>query len=156
MLKSKIKYSILILLLALLCSSGCNKYKQIRPLSAGVESIVPEGFRRAVVFLNVEVDNPASQLTISDVEGAVFHSGTILGNFTVDPVILKAKALDKYSVRVVLTLADGTTVWNLMALTKGNVLEDCTVDVCAKASLKSGISKKIKYEGIPLSKFVNR
>ena len=78
MLKSKIKYSILILLLALLCSSGCNKYRQIRPLSAGVESIVPEGFRRAVVLLNVEVDNPASQLTISDVEGAVFHSGTIL------------------------------------------------------------------------------
>ena len=57
---------------------------------------------------------------------------------------------------MVLTLSDGTTVWNLMALTKGNVLEDCTVDICAKASLKSGISKKIKYEGIPLSKFVNR
>ena len=97
MLKSKIKYSILILLLALLCSSGCNKYKQIRPLSAGVESIVPEGFRKVVIFLNVEVDNPASQLTISDLEGAVFHSGTILGNFTVDPVILKAKALDKFN-----------------------------------------------------------
>lgn len=156
MLKSKIKYYILVLLLVLICSSGCNKFKQIRPLSAGIESIVPEGFRKVVVFLNVEVDNQASQITVGDVEGLVFHSGTILGNFTVDPVILKAKTLDKYSVRMVLNLADGITVWNLMALTKGNVLEDCTVDVGAKVSLKSGISKKIKYEGLPLSKFVKR
>ena len=89
MLKSKIKYYILVLLLVLICSSGCNKFKQIRPLSAGIESIVPEGFRKVVVFLNVEVDNPASQITVGDVEGLVFHSGTILGNFTYSPFFVQ-------------------------------------------------------------------
>ena len=156
MFKSKIKYYILTLLLVLLCSSGCVKFKQIRPLSAGIESIVPEGFRKVSLFLMVEVDNPSSQLTISDMEGSVFYSGTILGKFTVDPVVLKARTLDKYSVRMVVTLADGVTVWNLMALAKGNIWEQCTLDVSAKAALKNGISKKIKYEGVPLGNFVNQ
>ena len=125
-----------------------------RPVSAGIENIVPEGFRKVVVYMAVEIDNPASQLLISDIEGNVSRFGTILGKFTVDPVMLKARTLDRYSMRMTVTLAEGMSVLSLMSLANAKALEECAVDVRAKVALKNGISKKLEYEGIPLANFV--
>lgn len=152
--KCETKYFILLMVVLLLSLSGCSKFKQIRPVSAGIENIVPEGFRKVVVYMAVEIDNPASQLLISDIEGNVSRFGTILGKFTVDPVMLKARTLDRYSMRMTVTLAEGMNVLSLMSLANVKALEECAVDVRAKVALKNGISKKLEYEGIPLANFV--
>ena len=149
------RYSLLILLLLTLCVCGCSKFRQIRPLSARVVSIMPEGFRTLNIMLETEIDNPACQLTLYDVGGQIMNSGTIIGSYAVDPVILKAKSLDKYHVRLVLTLSKEMTIFGVMSLLNADVIKKCTIDVEARVALKSGISKRFVYKDIPIGNYMN-
>lgn len=149
------RYSFLILLLLTLCVCGCSKFRQIRPLSARVVSIMPEGFRTLNIMLETEIDNPACQLTLYDVGGQIVNSGTIIGSYAVDPVILKAKSLDKYHVRLVLTLSKEMTIFSVMSLLNADVIKKCTIDVEARVALKSGISKRFVYKDIPIGNYMN-
>jgi hypothetical protein len=69
---------------------------------------------------------------------------------TLDPFILKARSLETYSLHAVLTLDKGVSLFDLMSLLKSNVIEECTVNLQVKASLKSGASKRMKIEDLPL------
>ena len=60
-----IRYALLVLAVAMTCLCGCSKFKQIRPVSASVESIVPTGLRSVAAVVAVEIDNPAAQLAMS-------------------------------------------------------------------------------------------
>lgn len=145
-----IRYALLVLAVAMTCLCGCSKFKQIRPVSATVESIVPTGLRSVSAVLVVEIDNPAAQLTLSEIEGVIFHSGKVFGRVTLDPFILKARSLETYSLHAVLTLDKGVSLLDLMSLMKSNVIEECTVNLQVKASLKGGASKRMKIEDLPL------
>ena len=142
-----------LLIVLMLGLSGCAKYRQIRPVSAGIESVMPSGHRSVVLMVAVEIDNPAGQLTLSDVSGVISRSGKVFGRVAVDPFIIKARELGKYHLRTVVTLDEGVSLLEMMTLLKGNVIEECVVDLYAKVSLKNGISSKRAYEGLPLKKF---
>lgn len=142
-----------LLIVLMLGLSGCAKYRQIRPVSAGIESVMPSGLRSVVLMVAVEIDNPAGQLTLSDVSGVISRSGKVFGRVAVDPFIIKARELGKYHLRTVVTLDEGVSLLEMMTLLKGNVIEECVVDLYAKVSLKNGLSRKMAYEGLPLKKF---
>ena len=144
------RYAALVLAVMSLFFSGCAKFKQIRPVSAAVESIMPSGLRSAVVTIGVEIDNPAAQLTLSDIEGQLSRSGKVLGRVALDPFILKAKTLEKYHLRATVTLDQNASLLDLMALTREEALDECLVDIYFKVSLKGGISKKRALEQLPL------
>lgn len=143
-------YVAMLLVALSLLLSGCAKFKQIRPVSAGIESVVPSGLRSVVVNVKAGIENPAPQITLSDINGSLERSGKVLGRVLVDPFILKAKTTEEYHLRVTVTLDQEASLFDVMALTRGNALDECTVDVYFKASLKGGISKKMSYEDIPL------
>ena len=84
-----------LLIVLMLGLSGCAKYRQIRPVSAGIESVMPSGLRSVVLMVAVEIDNPAGQLTLSDVSGVISRSGKVFGRVAVDPFIIKARELGK-------------------------------------------------------------
>ena len=111
---------------------------------------MPSGLRSVVVAIAVEVDNPASQVKLSDIEGTVFHSGKVFGRVSVDPFVLEARSLETYHLDAVLTLDGDISLLDLMSLLKGNVIEECTIDFYAKASLKGGVSKKLEFKQLPL------
>ena len=147
-------YVLVTLLIASLLFGGCAKYKQIRPVSAGIESIMPNGLRSVVVNIRTEIDNPASQVTLSDIDGQVERSGKVLGRVSLDPFILEAKTLKEYHLRATVTLDQGTTLFDVMSLASKTALEECKASVNFKVTLKGGLSKKMSYEGIPLSRFM--
>ena len=126
-----------LLIVLMLGLSGCAKYRQIRPVSAGIESVMPSGLRSVVLMVAVEIDNPAGQLTLSDVSGVISRSGKVFGRVAVDPFIIKARELGKYHLRTVVTLDEGVSLLEMMTLLKGNVIEECVVDLYAKVSLKT-------------------
>lgn len=142
-----------LLVVMMLGLSGCAKYKQIRPVSAGIENVMPSGLRSVVLMVAVEIDNPAGQLTLSDLSGVISRSGKVFGRVAIDPFMIKARALEKYHLRAVVTLDEGVSLLEMMTLLKGNVIEECVVDLYAKVSLKNGLSRKMAYEGLPLKKF---
>ena len=146
----RIRYAALVAMLTMLCLCGCSKYKQIRPVSAKLESITPQGFTSVSAVVALEIDNPAGQLSLSEIEGVITHSGKVFGTVAVDPFILEARSLETYHLNAVLSLSRDLNLFDVMSLLKTNVLEECTVDLYAKATLKTGVSKKMAFEGLPL------
>ena len=146
----RIRYAALAAMLALLCLCGCSKYKQIRPVSANVESISPQGFRAVAAVVALEIDNPAGQVTLSEIEGQIVRYGKVFGKVAVDPFILEARSLKTYHLRAEINLGEDVNLLDVMSLLKTNVLEEFTVDLYARATLKAGASKKMAYEGLPL------
>lgn len=142
---------VLVLLVAMSLSfSSCSKFKQIRPVSADIESIMPSGLRSVVVNIIAEIDNPAAQVTLTDINGDLEHSGKILGRVAVDPFILKAKMTDKYHLRATVTLDQQASLMDVLALTRDNAIDDCIANIYFKVTLKGGLSKKMAFEKVPL------
>jgi hypothetical protein len=146
----KFRYALLVLAVAMTCLCGCSKFKQIRPVSANLESVTPTGLRSVEAVVAVEVDNPAAQVALSEIEAVISRSGKVFGRVAVDPFILEARSLEKYSLNAVLTLDGGVSLLDLMSLLKSNVIEEFTIDFQVKASLKGGASKRMVFEDIPL------
>ena len=144
------RYIIMLLVTLSLMVSGCAKFKQIRPVSANIESLMPSGLRSAVVVLAIEIDNPAMLITLSDIQGRLERSGKVLGRVVLDPFILEAKTMEKYRLRATVILDQSASLMDVLALTRAEALEECVADIRFKATLKSGISKKMVYEDLPL------
>ena len=143
-------YATMLMAVVLLSLCGCSNFKKIRPVSAGIEEIQMQGLRSAALALAVEVDNPAAQISLSEIEGVIYRSGKVFGKVAVDPFILEARSLEKYHLRAVLTLDGGVSLFEVMGLLKGNAVDDITVDLYARARLKGGASKRFAYENVPL------
>lgn len=150
MFGKRMRYALLVMAVAMSGLCGCAKFKQIRPVSAELEAFTPRGFRAVEAVIALEMDNPASQIALSEIEGVISRSGKVFGRVAVDPFIMNARSVETYHLNVVLTLDEGVSLFELMSLLKSNVLEEFTVDFHAKASLKSGASKKVAFEGLPL------
>lgn len=135
--------------------SGCAKFKQIRPVSANIESLMPSGLRSAVVVLAIEIDNPAMQVTLSDIEGRLERSGKVLGRVEVDPFTLQGKTVDKYHLKADVTLGEGASILELGKLIDKNALNESTVDINAKVKIRNGAPKKVKLNDVPLKELLN-
>lgn len=142
---------------ALICLSGCagiKKLEDIRVTSANVKSIVPEGLKGIKVDLAVGVDNPGVQVSLSEISCAFKHSGKVIGNVAIDPFTLNAKTEDIYDLRADIRLAEGISVFELGKFLDKAVLDEATVDFSAAVRLKSGASKTLSFDDIPLKKLI--
>ena len=148
--------SVIILLgAAMLTLTGCSKYKEIRPTSFKLESVSVQGLRAMDIEMAVGVNNPAGQLTISDFSGEVEHSGKVLGNVTVHPLVLHAKSVETYSITADMTLGDGASLLDLGKLLDKKTLEECTVDLQAVVKIGKKAPKPLKFEDIPVKKLMD-
>ena len=145
----------IVFLAALLGLSGCAKLSQVRPMSAKLQSVSPKGMRALVLDLAVEVHNPAQQISLSEIYGEVMVSGKVLGKVVVDPFVIAARTDSTYSLKADVTLADGVTVMDVLALAgKKNTLDEAEANVYAKAKVKGEPAKKLKMENVPLKKLL--
>lgn len=140
----------LTLMAVTLCLSGCKDIKDIRVTSVKLESVSPRGFKSLDIFLKVGVDNPARQVRLSEIDGSLIHSGKIIGKLAMDPFVLPAKSSDTYTVKANVSLAKGAGLKDLMILMDPAKINDCTVDVSAKAAYGKGAPVPVKKKNIPL------
>ena len=89
--------------------AGCQKIKDIRITSANITSLSVKGLKGADVSLAVGVFNPSVQISVSEIEGEVKHSGKIIGRVAIAPVIIKAKSEETYDLEAVVSIAEGVT-----------------------------------------------
>lgn len=135
---------------------GCKNVKDIRVTSVNVESIAPQGLKGVNVFLAVGIDNPAFQIALEDIDGAVKHSGKVLGRVTVDPFTIWARSAEIYHVKAFVTLGEDARLKDLLLLTDMTKLYECTVDVSATPRLKNGLGAPITITDIPLKKLLEK
>ena len=145
------KLSLALLCAVALCLSGCGDIRELKVTSVQVESIAPNGLRGVNVWLAVGIDNPAFQVSLSEIEGSLKLSGKVLGRMAMDPFVLHARSAEIYHLRTTLNIEQGVTLTEMLALTDMETLNKCMVDVSAKATLKGGVSKYLKFNDIPLT-----
>lgn len=144
----------LALAVIIVCLSGCGKVQDITVTSVEVENIAMQGFRGAQIALAVGVDNPAMQVTLSEIEATLKHSGKILGKVFVDPFTLHGKSAEIYHLKADVKLDTGVTLLDLMALLQEKDLKSYLIDVHVKATLKSGLSSPLNFKDIPLEELM--
>ena len=153
--KRLMKSVIVLLGAAMLTLTGCSKYKEIRPTSFKLESVSIHGLRSVDLEVSVGVNNPAGQLTISDFSGEVEHSGKVLGKLSLAPLVLMPRKDTVYRVSGRIDLSNELSIVQALSyVRKPQQLQEATVDINAKAKLKSGLSKNLKYEDIPVEKLL--
>ena len=153
-MKNLLKRVILIAVSAMtLCLTGCKdiqNIKNIKVTSVAVETVSPNGLRGMTVGLAVGVDNPSFHVDLSEINGALKLSGKVLGRVTMDPFTLHGKSAEIYHLRAVVTIEQGVTLSELAALLDMETLNQCMVDVSARATLKNGLSKVLNFNDIPV------
>ena len=143
---------------ALLVLAGCADIKKLKDLqveSVSLENFKPRGLRGATVTLLVEVDNPGTQVSLSEISADVEHSGKVLGKVAVDPFTLQGKTTDTYRLEAELSLAEGTNVLDLGRLLDKKALEKMTVDVSADVRIRKGKTRTMKINDLPLKKLID-
>ena len=136
-------------MLVLMTFTGCKKYTEVKVLSVKVESVNMKGLRAGEAVLSVRVDNPAGKMTLEELNGVVKHSGKVLGNITLDPVTLKPRQTDDYSMNVRFELDKGVGVMYMLTFTDIRKLKECTIDLSARGKA-AGVKVKREYKDIPV------
>ena len=130
---------ILLLSVMLLALSGCKSVRNVKNISVSsvkVEAIAPQGLQGINVFLAIGVDNPAMQITLENINGALKYSGKVLGRVSVDPFTLQARSAEIYHLRAFVTLGEDATLKDLLMLTDMTKLQECMVDVSVTPRIK--------------------
>ena len=138
----------------LLALGGCKKIKEISVTSVKVEAIAPQGLQGINVFLAVGIDNPAMQISLENIHGALKHSGKVLGRVSMDPFTVQARSAEIYHLRAFVTIGEDGTLKDLLKLTDMARLKECTIDVSATPRLKNGLGAPITLKDIPLNKLL--
>ncbi|MBQ8483989.1 MAG: hypothetical protein IJ504_06770 [Bacteroidales bacterium] len=149
-----LKLLTVILSALVLTLTSCNKVKDIKVTSVKIEAIAPQGLQGLNVFLAVGIDNPAFQVGLEDINGALKHSGKVLGRATMDPFVLWARSAEVYHLRAFVKLGEDATLKDLLMLTDAERLEECVIDVSVKIRLKNGTAVPLNIKDIPLKKLL--
>ena len=152
----RFKIVVLALVSAVFMLAGCQKIKDIRVTSVKIISLNIRGLSGAEIILEVGVDNPAQQISLSEIEGELKHSGKVLGRVAVAPILLKPKSQEKYNVEATVRIAEGASLRDMMMFADVRRLGECTVDVSALAKIKGGGKKKIAVKDIPMKELLER
>ena len=148
---------IFLLIAAVLMLPGCANLKKIREIKVNdvkVESIIPNGLKGVVLNMAVEVDNPASQMSLTDISASLEHSGKVLGRVVVDPFTLQGKSVDTYRLKADVTLGEGMSILELAKFADKAVLEESVVDFSAKVKIGKVSPKNIRLNDVPLKKLL--
>lgn len=145
------RLALALLCAAVMCLTGCGDVRDIKVTSVEIENISLNGFRGANVDLAVGVSNPAFHVELSEIEGSLKLSGKVLGRMTMAPFVLHARSTEIYHLKTVVSIEPGVTLKELVALTDMETLNTCMVDVSARATLKGGVSKVLRFNDIPLT-----
>lgn len=148
------RFLIVIMSLVVLMLSGCKNVKDIKVTSVQIESISPQGLKGINVYLAVGIDNPAFQIGLEDIHGALKHSGKVLGRMTLDPFVLQAKSAEIYHMKAFVSLGEDATLRDLLMLTNVDRLNECTIDVSAVPRLKSGLGAPLTFKNISLKELL--
>lgn len=146
---------VLLMMAFMLALTGCKDIKDIRVTSVDLESVSPRGFKSIDIYLSAEVYNPAKQVKLSEIEGTIAHSGKVIGKLAVDPIVLAAKSSEKYNVKANAALVQGAGFKELMVLASPGGLDECTIDISAKAAYGKGASLPVNMKNIPLKELLN-
>ena len=147
---------ILVALAALLLTSCAKSLKDIEVTSCNVTSISPKGLSSFDATVDLGVNNPSVQLTISKMNATVKMDGVPCIYLTADDVTLAPKTEQVYILSLHGLLDGNFNPFTLLTLLNNPDFDPMTIDVSCRATLKSGIGKDLIYKDIPLKDLLGK
>lgn len=155
-MRNSLSYRIVVAVFAaVLALSGCGKIQDIRPTSLEMESISPRGLTAVEADFKLGIHNPSMQIGLSDIFAEVVVYGKIIGNLSVAPFVMEARSDKVYDMTALVALNKGYSILNLVPLMKDpEAMKNAYVNIRVKATLKGGLSKQLKWDGVPVEKLL--
>ena len=132
------------MVILLVAAASCGRFEDIRINSCKLNSATPRGFTAVDAVLDLEIDNPATSFTISDIQGVVLRDGVDSVIFvTGGPVDVKRRSVQTYQVPCTATLGRSVGLLDFLNILNNNEYEGLTLELQMDASLKNGIKRQI-------------
>ena len=148
---------LLIPALAALCLCSCGKsFQDIRVTSCNVVSLSPRGLTAVDATVDIGVDNPTMQVTLSNMQAVVKMDGAPFLYVEADDVTLAQKSEQIYTLLLHGTLADDFNPFMLLSLLGQTDYDSMTIDVSFHGALRSGLGKDFEYTDIPLKNLLSK
>ena len=141
-------------ILALLLTASCSKIKQIELKSWAVQEVSLKGSRGADATLLLEIDNPAMQFTLSDVEGVLYWQGNEYVRFSALPITVEGHKQAVYPLESEALLSPSVSMLQLIGLARKIDVTEVTSDVHVRVTLRSGVSKAFDLKGLEVGKML--
>lgn len=142
--------SVIIICILALCLSGCSKIKDIKVTSMALEDVRFNSFTSVYVYLAIGIDNPAFEVQLSEIKGALKLSGKVLGRVAIDPFVLHGRSAEMYHLKALVSIEPGVSLTEIMQLLDSETLKKCMVDASARATVKGGLSTVLNFNDIPV------
>lgn len=143
--------------LVLLCSQSCANLKDIRDISIrsfDVRSLSIKGFDSADAVLEITVENPARDISVSSVEGTAYRSGKPLGAFSLEPFSVKGRSTDTVTVNCSVRLDPSLSPLALMSIATEKLSDGFTMDITIRARIGKSPEQKVRLQNVPLENIV--
>ena len=140
-----------LLLAAALCLCSCGKsLKDIKITSYEVTSVAPRGLSAFDATIDLGVNNPSVQFSLSAISATVKMDGAPCLYLTADDVKVEA--------RIILhgVLDKAFNPFSLLTLFQNPDLEPITLDLSYHGSLKGGLGKDFEYKDIKVKDLIGR
>ena len=148
---------LLIVALAAFCLASCTKsFQDIKVTSCKLVSVSPRGLSAFDAVVEVGVDNPAKQITLSKAYAKLKMDGEPCLHLTADDVTLAARSEQVYSVTLHGTMDGSFNPFSLLSLLEHPEMETLSIDVSFRGALKSGLGKDFEYTDIPLKDLLGK
>ncbi|MBQ9184962.1 MAG: hypothetical protein IJ151_03725 [Bacteroidales bacterium] len=154
-MRNRVLTAFVALLAMLILATGCNykKLKDIKATSWSLESVSLRGLRSLEAKLALELDNPATKVTLKDISGILYYNGEPFVKYTMDPLTVDGKSKKTYQCSCILDLDESKSLLDLLALLPTLSAENMRTDISAKAKVH-GFSKSFSFKNVPVKRFI--
>ncbi|MCI1785356.1 MAG: hypothetical protein LKI59_04345 [Bacteroidales bacterium] len=144
----------LALSLAVLLLPGCSRIRNIRVLSYNVKSLEITGLRSVNGVIAVDIDNPASEFTVSDIKGVVKYGDNVIAEYSGGPLTVKARSSGIRYLHCKFSISKDVSLSDIFSMAGRGDIDNYTTDVSLRFRRKPGLGRKFRLDDIPVKRLL--
>ncbi len=134
-----------------LCATACASYKDIKVTGCELTAIVPRGLTSFDATMDISVSNPASEITLSEMNALVKLRQEPCLHLTAEDVTIAPRSENVYTVIFHGDLDGEFNPFSLLPLLRQKDFSEVTIDLGFRGTLRSGLGKYFEYKDIPVT-----
>lgn len=145
------------IVLAAFCMASCSgSFKDIKVTSWTLTEIVPRGLSAFDATIDLGVDNPAPQVTLSEMQALIKMDGAPCLHLTAEDVTIAPRTESVYTVTFHGVLDENFNPFSLLQLFNQQKQAELTADFGFRGTLRSGLGKYFEYTDVPIKDLFDR
>lgn len=146
-----------VIVIAMFCTASCSgSFKDIKVTSWVLTEVVPRGLSAFDATIDLGIDNPAPQVTLSEMSALIKMDQAPCLHLTAEDVTIAPRTESVYTVTFHGVLDENFNPFTLLQLFNQQKQTELTADFGFRGTLKSGIGKYFVYTDVPINDLIDR